>query len=128
VVVADTDVLIDALERGGRGAGARVRALLREGELATTAISLFELTSGPGTTPAQLELLQHELAAVPVLPLTRGSAEIAAAVQRALGRSGRAIALPDTLIAAICFENGHPLLTRNVAHFGRLRAYGLDLA
>ena len=56
------------------------RALLRDGELATTAISLFELTSGPGTTPAQLELLQLELAAVPVLPLTRGSADTAAEV------------------------------------------------
>jgi predicted nucleic acid-binding protein len=128
VVVADTDILIDALERREPVAAARVRALASRGELLTTAVTLFELTAGPRTTAAQLELIQAELASVEVLPITRGSADLAAAASRVLGRRGRGVALPDTLIAAVCIEHGHPLLTRNRAHFERFLPFGLVLA
>jgi hypothetical protein len=73
VVVADTDVLIDALERREPRAVARVSSLMREGELATTAVTLFEPTAGSRTTPGQLEVIHAALAAVSVLPFTRGS-------------------------------------------------------
>ena len=128
MVVADTDVLIDALERRAPRAVARVRELARRGELLTTAVTLFELTAGPRTTPAQLELIQAELASVEVLPVTRGSADLAAAAHRLLARRGRSVPLPDTLIAAICIEHGHPLLTGNRAHFERFVPFGLELA
>ena len=128
MVVADTDVLIDALERREPSAVARVRHLASRGELVTTAVTLFELTAGPRTTPAQLELIQAELASVEVLPVTRGSADLAAAAHRLLSRGGRGVALQDTLIAAICIEHGHPLLTRNRAHFERFVPFGLVLA
>ena len=128
MVVADTDVLIDALERRELRAVARVHALTRAGELVTTAVTLFELTAGPRTTPGQLEVIHAELAAVPVLPVTRGSADLAAAAHRELARRGRSVPLPDTLIAAVCIENGYPLLTRNRAHFQRFVPFGLELA
>ncbi len=120
MVVADSDVLIDALDRGREPAASRVAALIRSGDLATTAVSLYELTAGPRTTAAQLELLQGALAPVPVLAVTRGSADFAAAVNRHLARRGHAISVPDTLIAGVCIANGFPLLTRNVAHFARV--------
>ena len=128
MVVTDTDILIDALERRAPDAVARVRGLAIRGELLTTAVTLFELTAGPRTTPAQLELIQAELASVEVLPLTRGSADLAAAAHRMLARKGRTVPLPDTLIAAICIEHGYPLLTRNLAHFERFVPFGLELA
>jgi predicted nucleic acid-binding protein len=120
VVVADSDVLIEAMERGREPAASRVAALLRRGDLATTAVSVYELTAGPRTTAAQLELLHVWLAPLAVLPVTRGSADVSAAVHRHLARRGEAIPVPDTLIAGVCIENGLPLLTRNVVATSRL--------
>ncbi len=126
MVVADTDVLIDALDEGREPAASRIALLVRRGELATTAVSLYELTAGPRTTPEQLEALHAELGPVPVLALTRGAADLAAAVSRTLARRGEAIAIPDTLIAGTCIAHGFPLLTRNVRHFGRVPGLVLE--
>ena len=120
MVVADTGVLIDAIEKAREPMHSRVRAFLREGELATTAISLYELTAGPRTTPAQLELLHAALAPVVVLPLTRGAADVAAGAARHLARAGASLAVPDTLIAGICIAHDLPLLTRNRDPFSRI--------
>lgn len=38
------------------------------------------------------------------------------------------VADTDILIAAICIEHGHPLLTRNRGHFERFVPFGLELA
>jgi len=126
VVVADTDVLVDALDKEREPAASRIAALIRRGELATTAVSLYELTAGPRTTAEQLELLHSELGPVPVLAVTRGAAELAGAVNRMLARRGEAIAIPDTLIAGVCIAHGLPLLTRNVQHFGRVPGLALE--
>ena len=120
MVVADTDVLIDALEKGRGPAAERVARLLRRGELATTAVTLYELTAGPRTTVAQLELLQVALGPAVVLAVTRGAADIAASANRYLARKGQALAVPDTLIAGVCIAHGLPLLTGNTKHFGRV--------
>ncbi|HTP25036.1 MAG TPA: type II toxin-antitoxin system VapC family toxin [Anaeromyxobacteraceae bacterium] len=125
MVVADTDVLIDALERTRGPAVKRIGALIQRGELATTAISLYELTAGPGTTGAHLEILRAQLDPVLVLPVTPGAAHIAASANRYLSRRGQAIAIPDTLIAGVCIAHGLSLLTGNVKHFGRVP--GLEL-
>jgi predicted nucleic acid-binding protein len=126
VIVADTDVLIDAFDREREPMRRRVLGLARAGELATTAITLYELTAGPRTTGAQLEILHAALGPLIVLPVTRGAAEVAAGANRYLARRGAAIAVPDTLIAGVCIAHGLPLLTRNREHFSRVP--GLDLA
>lgn len=51
VIVADTDVLIDALH--GRDTDDRVAAALAAGSLATTTISAFELESGARSAAAR---------------------------------------------------------------------------
>jgi len=125
VVVADTDVLIDALDRGRGPAVERIARLLQRGELAATAVTLYELMAGPSTTGRQLELLHVALDAAVVLPVTRGAAEVAASANRYLARRGEAIAVADTLIAGVCIAHGLPLLTGNRKHFARIP--GLEL-
>jgi predicted nucleic acid-binding protein len=126
VIVADTDVLIDAFDKEREPMRGRLRDLARAGELATTAISLYELTAGPGTTGADVERLHAALQGVLVLPVTASAADIAAGASRYLSRRGTAIAVPDTLIAGVCLSHGLPLLTRNRDHFSRVP--GLELA
>jgi predicted nucleic acid-binding protein len=125
VIVADTDVLIDALEAGRELAYERVTGLLRAGELATTAINLFELMSGPRSSVDRLELLAAALGPVPVVPVSRGAAELAAAARRYLERRGEGIGPADYLVAGVCLAEGLPLLTRNREHFSRVP--GLEL-
>ncbi len=126
MVVADTDVLITGFDRRREPERARLFALLRRGELATTVINVFELTAGQSTTPSKLEQLHAALGQVTVLPVTQGAAELAAAVSRHLGRRGLNLAPPDLLIAGVCLANGLPLLTRNVEHFGRVPGLVLE--
>ncbi len=123
MIVADTDVLIDALH--GEDPQGRVAAALRSGALATTSITAFELLSGARSEAAQ-EAVRLLLDAVQVVPLDREAAARAAVVRQQLERTGKAIGMADYLIAGICLDRGASLLTRNQGHFDRVE--GLELA
>jgi len=131
VIVADTSVLFEAWERGGRGDPAvrdRVEALIEEGRLATTAISVMELLGGPTTDRARatyLEVLLGQLAHV--FPVSAMAARIGASVVR--WRARRALPVPgpaDGLIIGTCVAAGLPVLTLDRRHFEGTP--GLELA
>jgi tRNA(fMet)-specific endonuclease VapC len=124
MIVADTDVLIDAL-RGREPASSRVAAGLRDGTIATTAISAFELLSG-ARTPAEVEVLETLLAALPILPFDERANKAAAASRRELEAKGQTIGMGDYLIAGICLSRASSLLTRNRKHFERIAGLRLD--
>jgi tRNA(fMet)-specific endonuclease VapC len=129
VVVVDTDILIDAGQAGPGSAAARVSELARSGELAVSAVTVYELLQGSRTSMERLERAHAFLTSATVLDLTQDAAEMAAAVNRELERRGERIGGPDTLIAGICLDAGLPLLTRNARHFERvpgLEVLGLD--
>ena len=122
MIVADTDVLIDAL--CGEGEVERVVREIRAGALATTVISVFELLVG-ARTEAQRAHIDDLLAGIRILPLEAFASRRAAAVRRSLDSRGRGLPLADSLIAGICLEQDAPLLTRNRAHFERIEALRL---
>jgi tRNA(fMet)-specific endonuclease VapC len=124
LIVADTDVLIDALE-GVTGITDLVEDLLRGRRLATTAITRVELGVG-AATPGERRRVADLLASVPVLPLDAQAAERAGEVGACLRASGRGIPMADLSIAGICLSLDVPLLTRNWTHFERID--GLRLA
>ena len=118
MIVADSDVLIDALH--GRDPGARrVAEGLEAGILTTTAVSAFELLSGARTSEQQ-EVVATLLAALPILPLDQKASETAAMLRRDLEGLGQAIGMADYLIAGICVSRSAALLTRNRRHFQRI--------
>lgn len=122
LIVADTDVLIDALR--GRGEAERVAEALRLGRLASTAVTLFELLSG-ASEPGERERVLALLGAMTILPFDEPAAERAARARLALEAEGRAIGSADLQIAGICLSRDLPLWTRNRAHFERIQ--GLEL-
>ena len=124
MIVADTDVLIDAL-RGREPASSRVAAGLRDGTIATTAISAFELLSG-ARTPAEVRVIETLLAALPILPFDERASKAAGASRRELEAKGQTIGMGDYLIAGICLSRASSLLTRNRKHFERIAGLGLD--
>lgn len=118
LVIADTDVLIDALH--GRDPMAdRITIGIETGSLATTAISAFELLSGAATehTRQQVERL---LAALTILPVDAEAGGAAADARRLLESRGIPIGMADCLIAGVCLTRSAPLLTRNHAHFSQI--------
>ncbi len=129
MVVVDTDILVDAGQGSPGLAAASVSELARSGELAVSAITVYELLQGSRTSVERLERAHAFLASATVLDLTGDAAEMAAAVNRELERRGERIGAPDTLIAGICLDAGLPILTRNVRHFARvpgLQVLGLE--
>ena len=124
MIVADTDVLIDAL-RGTEPARGRIDLELSTGRLATTVVNAFELLSGAKAT-AQQSGVERLLGAMTLFPLEFNAGEIAARIRRDLESRGEGIGMADYLIAGICLSRNAMLLTRNRAHFQRIP--GLHLA
>ena len=128
MIIADTDVLIDAMS-GVSPAKERIALELRSGTLATTAVTAFELASG-ARTEGQRRMIEQLLAAMSIIPLDVAAAKDAAELRRTLEAQGAAIGMADYLIAGICRTRAAILLTRNRRHFERvplLRLGTLDL-
>lgn len=124
MIIADSDVLIDAL--AGRGpATEQVRETVRAGTLATTAVSVFELESG-ARSPSAREALKTLLGALSVLPVDFEAASAAARIRREFESRGEPIGMADYLIAGVCLARKAALLTRKREHFDRVP--GLRLA
>lgn len=118
LILADTDVLIDALN-GLEPAIGRVTRELREGTLATTTVTVFELLSGVRTEDGK-DSVRKLLTPIRVLSLDEAAARTAAGIRRDLERRGSAIDMADYLIAGIVLSASAILLTRNRAHFERV--------
>lgn len=116
-VVADTDALIDLAE--GAGAHEAVKALLRAGRLATTAVSVFELWRGCETA-AQRARARDLLRGIRVYPVTTASAMRAAELWREIEEKGGRVGERDTLIAGVCLATRLAVLTANVKHLRRV--------
>ena len=118
MIVADSDVLIDAL-RGKDPARSRVALELDTGALATTCITVFELESG-ARSPREREKVSALLSALTILPLDSVAAADAAEARRTSEVRGDPIGTADYLIAGICRSRAAILLTRNRKHFERV--------
>jgi predicted nucleic acid-binding protein len=118
MIVADSDVLIDAL-RGREPSSSRVLTGLADRSLTTTAVSAFELLSG-GRSAEQIDAIEALLAALPILPFDERASQAAAACRRELEGKGSTIGMGDYLIAGICVSRAATLLTRNRKHFERI--------
>ncbi|MFQ5739664.1 MAG: type II toxin-antitoxin system VapC family toxin [Acidobacteriota bacterium] len=118
MIVADTDILIDAL-KGAEPARSRIDLELSSGRLATTVVTSFELLSGARRT-TQKSRVEGLLAALVILPLEPNAGEIAAGLRHHLESRGEGIGMADYLIAGICLSRNAMLLTRNRPHFQRI--------
>ena len=92
-------------------------------ELATTAISVAELTHGANRSAhrednlARLEVL---LSALIILPFDEAAARRFGVLKAELEKRGEPLDDLDLQIASIALENNLPLATNNTRHFNRL--------
>jgi tRNA(fMet)-specific endonuclease VapC len=121
--VLDSDVLIDYLRGDGPGRDL-IRSLARASGYRVTAVTAFELALGRSyrDNPGPV----HALLAAPVLTLTRKAGLRGGALLAELRQVGVGIDVRDAMQAGICLETGATLVTRNVAHFGRVSGLRLS--
>ncbi|MBX3166656.1 MAG: type II toxin-antitoxin system VapC family toxin [Candidatus Eremiobacteraeota bacterium] len=123
MILADTDVLIDALH-GKEPSASRISLELASGRLATTSVTAFELLSG-ARRPLQRQRIDALLAAMVILPLDRDAANRAASIRLQLEAEGNPIGTADYLVAGIALEHKAILLTRNRGYFERVAGLSL---
>jgi predicted nucleic acid-binding protein len=117
-VIADTDAVLDFLTDTPPFAQA-LADLLKEGRLAVTAITVFELYAGVRGAK-RLKQIEAFCEHVPIYGLDLLAAAYAAKIYTDLKSKGITIGNQDILIAGICLAHSLPLLTGNKAHFGQI--------
>lgn len=122
----DTDWVADWLH--GQPATVTTLTQLREQGLAISVITYGEIYEGVyyGRQPQQAEkAFRQFLRGVSVLPLTRPTMRQFARLRGELRRQGRIIPDADLLIASTALNHDLTLLTRNRAHFERVKDLSL---
>jgi predicted nucleic acid-binding protein len=119
LVIADTDVVLDFFTDTPPFAQA-LADLMKEGRMAVTAITVFELYAGI-ISAKRLKQIEVFCESVPVFNLGLLAAAYAGKIYTDLKSKGMTIGNQDILIAGICLANGLPLLTRNSAHFAPIK-------
>lgn len=125
MIVADSDVLIDWLKLKAKGSVAAVDDALEREELATTAITAYQLWGGARSERARRDVRSLLELMIAILPFDDRAAERAGAAYRELSGAGLVIGRADLYIAGICLAADAPLLTRNRREFERVRGLRL---
>jgi len=103
----------------------------RDVEILLSVISVTELEHGIYRAASPLRSLQRReylaevFATIPVEPLTKPMAQIAAKIDAGAKRAGRVIPFSDLLIGSTAIHFGFAIATRNVRHFRMID--GLDV-
>jgi tRNA(fMet)-specific endonuclease VapC len=124
----DTDLLVAVL-RGKEDARKMVAELDDEEKGATTSINTFELFFGANKSARKNENIKEAsklLERLTVFPLDLLSSQIAAEISARLVAKGEIIDFRDAMIASIAIENSLILVTRNNAHFRRIKDLKLE--
>ena len=124
MIVIDTDVLIEIMDKRSAKGEEAFRRILESGEsFAITSITLHEILYGLYKYAKPVE----EVLRLPVLGYGREDAELSAKLELEAEKMGYAISRMDAMVAAIAINNNAKLYTFNQKHFKPLESLGLKL-
>lgn len=115
-VLIDTDILIDYYRRK--------LELNPEDIYYVSEITAYEFMRGTRNIEEAKEILEESFS---IEWLNNRVMKKASEIWRDLKGKGQLVDDRDLMIGATAIERGFKLLTRNVAHYGKLRKYGLSL-
>ncbi len=123
MTLVDTSFLID-LMRGDAGAVRLATLWTTDGDpVYVPAVVLHELHRGLARSQLPIEewtRLRRALAGLVVLEMDAETARLAGQIDGALAAAGLPIEAEDCMIAGIALRHALPVITRNVADFGRV--------
>ncbi|TLX99763.1 MAG: PIN domain-containing protein [Thaumarchaeota archaeon] len=125
----DTTFVVD-LVNDDPGAVRLAKAVDEESSLAAlSVVSVHEYLFGvhfrylrDKTLSGRLSSARRDLARFEIIPLTQDVVELSAGVHAELARAGRLIGINDVYIAATALKFGMTVVSRNEAHFGRVKS------
>jgi len=124
MIVIDTDVLIEILDKKSEKGDEALRTIIESGEeISTTVITLHEVLYGlckRGKSAKDVLLL-------PVLSYTKRDALLSSRMELETEKQGKPIPRADTMIAAMAINNEAKLFTLDLKHFSSLKEFGLKL-
>ena len=114
-LLLDTSVLIDIL-RGSKARRELLANLVSDGHyLTTTALNIVEVYMG--LRPGDEARIEPLLSSLECYPLDARTAKQARLLKNTWARKGRAISLPDAIVAAIAIDRGCILMSDNRKDF-----------
>ena len=124
MIVVDTDVLIEILDRRSVKGEKALEKLVESGEsVCITVINLHEVLYGLSKYAKPVK----DVLRLPVLSYRKEDAILASELELKAERKGTLIRRTDAMIAAITINNNAKLYTFDTKHFKALRQFGLKL-
>ncbi len=124
MIILDSDVLIEILDRKSQKGDQILKQIIESGEeIATTSISLHEVLYGLHKYGKPVE----ELLSLPVLSYTKKDAVLSSKIEFEAEKKGNPACRTDAMIAAITINNDAKLYSFNTKHFTAFQNLGLEL-
>jgi len=124
MIVIDTDVLIEILDKKSEKGDEALKQILQGGEeICTTVINMHEILYGLHKYGKPVQ----EILLLPVLNYMKKDAALSSKIELEAEERGTSIRRTDAMIAAIAINNGAALFTFDLKHFSPLKALGLKL-
>ena len=124
MIVIDSDVLIELLDRKSeKGDQALKQTIESKEEVATAVISLHEVLYGLHKYGKTVQ----ELLSLPILSYTKKDAVLSSKIELEAEQKGKNVCRTDAMIAAITINNSAKLYTFNLRRFEALQDLGLQL-
>ena len=128
--ILDTDILSEITKAVNQTVAAHATAYRSAfGRYTISAVTFMEVIRGYEKKQAvrQLQSFLSAIASQEIIPFDQTAAKLAGTIGGNLERSGQAIGLADTMIAAIALTHGLELVTGNTLHFQRVQGLGYPL-
>ena len=124
MIVIDSDVLIEILEKKSEKGNQAFKLIIESGEeFFITAIALHEVLYGL----RKHEKSTRDLLFLPVLSYSKKDAVLSSKIELEAEKEGNLIQRTDAMIAAITMNNEGKLYTFNQRHFNPMKSSGLKL-
>jgi len=124
MIVLDTDVLIEILDKQSVKGDEALKILVERGEdIATTVINLHEILYGLEKYAKPVK----DILLLPVIEYTKRDAQLSAELELKAESLGKPVRRTDAMIAAMVINKGAYLYTFDLKHFNVFRKFGLKL-
>ncbi|MCW4045058.1 MAG: type II toxin-antitoxin system VapC family toxin [Candidatus Bathyarchaeota archaeon] len=124
MIIIDSDVLIEILDKKSEKGEEALKHILQSGEeIATTVINLHEVLYGLDKYGKPVK----DLLLLPILDFIKKDAVLSSKIEREAEEKGNSIRRTDAMIAAITISSGARLYTFDLKHFNALKPLGLKL-
>jgi|WetSurMetagenome_2_1015567.scaffolds.fasta_scaffold17883_3 tRNA(fMet)-specific endonuclease VapC len=123
MILADSDVLIEIVEKNSTKGDEAAKRILESGEqLCTSTINIHEVLFGLHKCGKPVK----DLFQLPTLDFTKRDALLSSELELEAERSGCPVLRTDAMIAAIVINNSLQLYTFNLKHFSKFETKGLE--